>query len=52
MIGERRPELIEEVKEGIRRAQKVIRKHRGKKPGSNVLHEKKRQLAILWRDQA
>ncbi|CAF0698574.1 hypothetical protein MPNT_280030 [Candidatus Methylacidithermus pantelleriae] len=35
-IGERWPELIEEVKEGVRRAQRVIRKLKEKKAGSNV----------------
>ncbi|CAF0698519.1 hypothetical protein MPNT_280013 [Candidatus Methylacidithermus pantelleriae] len=50
-IAERRPADCGRW-ERIGRAETVIRKLEENKPGSNVLHEKKRQLAILWRDQA
>ncbi|WP_026195747.1 IS200/IS605 family accessory protein TnpB-related protein [Verrucomicrobium sp. 3C] len=46
-IQERRPELIEEAKGWIERAEEAIGRLKEKKPGSSLLHQKKRRLAIL-----
>ncbi|WP_040887708.1 hypothetical protein [Verrucomicrobium sp. 3C] len=46
-IQERRPELIEETKGRIKRAEGAIGRLEEKKLGSHVLHQKKRRLAIL-----
>ncbi|WP_026195584.1 IS200/IS605 family element transposase accessory protein TnpB [Verrucomicrobium sp. 3C] len=44
---ERRPELIEETKGRLKRAEEAIGRLEEKKPGSSLLHQKRRRLAIL-----
>ncbi|CAB4242760.1 transposase [Methylacidimicrobium sp. AP8] len=46
-IRERRPELIEEAKWRIRKAEEAVGRLEEKHPGSNVVHQKKRRLAVL-----
>ncbi|CAB4242536.1 transposase [Methylacidimicrobium sp. AP8] len=46
-IRERRPELIEEAKWRIRKAEEAVGRLEKKHPGSNVVHQKKRRLAVL-----
>jgi len=46
-IKERRPELIAEVKQRIKRAEAIIGKLETRASGTNKLHQKKRRLATL-----
>lgn len=48
-IKERRPELIAEAEDRIKKAHKVITKLEKYAPGTNQLHQKKRRLATLQR---
>ncbi len=46
-IKERRPELIAEAGQRVRKAESVIARLSARAPGSNKLHQKKRRLATL-----
>jgi len=46
-IKERRPELIAEVKQRIKKAESVIAKLSARAPGTNKLHQKQRRLTTL-----
>jgi hypothetical protein len=46
-VKERRPGLIQEAKERIRKAKKIIGKLEKRSPGSEKLHQKKRRLHLL-----